>query len=179
MNRMVRALLLSAALGTSLAAVPAAAQHPQVRQGFWFNAGMGYGSLGCEDCLGRAGGLTGGLSLGGVLSRTVLFGVGTTGWTKSESGARLTVGTLDARFRFYPRATGGFFLTTGLGLGSIRASGGGSSRSETGLGVMLGLGMDIRVADNLSLTPFWNGFAVRSSSADANVGQLGVSLTVH
>jgi hypothetical protein len=30
----------------------------------------------------------------------------------------------------------------------------------------------------VSLTPFWNGIAVRTSNTDANVGQLGLSLTV-
>jgi len=28
----------------------AAAQHPQTRDGFWFNGGLGYGSLGCDNC---------------------------------------------------------------------------------------------------------------------------------
>ena len=53
------------------------------------------------------------------------------------------------------------------------------SASETGPGLMLGLGYDIRVGSSLSLTPFWNGFAVRTSNSDANVGRLGLSLTVH
>ena len=101
-------------------------------------------------------------------------------WTKSEGGETLTVGTLDARIRFYPSATGGFFLTGGVGLGSISAGVSGlGSASETGLGLLLGLGVDIRVAKNLSFTPFWNGFAVRSSGSDANVGQIGVGLTIH
>lgn len=45
--------------------------------------------------------------------------------------------------------------------------------------MLLGLGFDVRVGRNVSLTPFWNGFAVRSPNADANVGQLGVGITVH
>src|SRR5262245_12340009 len=48
------------------------------REGFWFNAGLGEGWLGCDNCDGgRAGGLSGGLSLGGTLSPRVLMGVGT------------------------------------------------------------------------------------------------------
>ena len=160
-----------------IAPVPSAAQE---RHGFWFNGGLGYGSLGCEDCGSREGGLSGGLSLGGTLSPKLLLGVGTTGWYKDEGRASLTVGTLDARLRWYPSTTGGFFLTTGLGVGSIRASVDGfGSASETGVGLMLGLGYDIRIGGGLSLTPFWNGFAVRTDNADANVGQLGLSLTVH
>jgi hypothetical protein len=110
----------------------------------------------------------------------VLLGGGTTGWTKSEGGVTLTVGTLVALIRFYPSSTGGFFLLGGLGLGTIHAQVDGfGSESETGAGALLGLGYDIRVGRNVSLTPFWNGFAVRSSNADANVGQLGLGVTLH
>jgi Outer membrane protein beta-barrel domain len=152
----------------------------QERHGFWFNGGLGYGSLGCDNCDGREGGLSGGISLGGTLSPKFLLGIGTTGWTKSEGGVTLTTGTLDARMRFYPSRTGGFFLTGGLGVGTIHASVSGfGSDTESGLGLMLGLGYDIRVGSGLSLTPFWNGFAVRNSNSDANVGQIGLSLTVH
>jgi hypothetical protein len=164
----------------SLGTTPVNAQRPQTRQGFWFNGGLGYGSLGCEDCSGRTGGLSGGLSLGGTISPKFLLGVGTTGWYKSEDGVTLTVGTLDARMRFYPSTKGGFFLTGGLGIGSISADVAGfGSGSETGVGVVLGLGFDIRVGTNVSLTPFWNGYAVRSSDSNANVGQLGLGITVH
>jgi hypothetical protein len=150
------------------------------RRGFWFNGGLGYGSLGCDDCGDREGGLSGGIELGGSVSQKVLLGVGTTGWTKDEGGATLTVGTLVALIRFYPSATGGFFLIGGLGVGSIHAEVDGfGSDTETGGGALLGLGYDIRVGENVSLTPFWNGFAARTSNADANVGQLGLSITVH
>ncbi len=33
--------------------------------------------------------------------------------------------------------------------------------------------------DILIVAPFWNGFAARTSNADANVGQLGLSVTLH
>jgi len=156
------------------------AQRAQTRAGFWFNGGLGYGSLGCDGCDGREGGLSGGISLGGTISPKFLIGVGTTGWYKSESGVTLTVGTLDARVRFYPSATTGFFLTGGAGLGTISANVSGiGSDSETGFGLVLGLGYDFRIGANVSLTPFWNGFAVRTSNSDANVGQLGLSITVH
>ena len=65
-----------------------------------------------------------------------------------------------------------------MGTISARVSGLGSG-SETGVGVVLGLGFDIRIGANVSLTPFWNGYAVRSSDTNANVGQLGLSITAH
>jgi hypothetical protein len=168
------------AVGAGTAAPQSSVRPKQIREGFWFNLGLGYGGLGCKDCNGTTGGLTGGLVIGGTLSPRFLLGLGMTGWTKSESGATLTVGTLDARLRFYPSATGGFFLTGGIGVGSIGADVSGlGSASETGVGLVLGLGMDINMGNRVSLTPFWNGFAVQTSNNDANVGQLGLGLTFH
>jgi hypothetical protein len=91
----------------------------------------------------------------------------------------LTVGTLDARVRFYPSATGGFFLTGGLGVGTITGAASGYTATETGVGMVFGLGYDVRVARNASLTPYWTGFAMKSSNADANVGQVGLAITLH
>jgi len=176
------ARLAAAAVLALLALTPeaASAQAGHARQGFWFNGGLGYGSLGCQDCSGREGALSGGLALGGTLSQKLLLGVGTNGWTKSENGATLTVGTLTALARFYPSATGGFFLLGGLGIGSIHAEiADFGSDTETGVGALVGLGYDIRVGPNVSLTPYWNGFAASTSNADANVGQLGLGVTVH
>ena len=150
------------------------------REGFWFNAGLGYGSLGCDGCGSREGGLSGGIQLGGTLSDKWLLGGATTGWTRSEGGVTLTVGTVLALVRFYPSARGGFFLEGGLGLGTIHASiDGFGSDSETGGGALLGLGYDIRVGQNVSLTPVWLGFAAQTSNSDANVGQLSLGVTIH
>ncbi len=150
------------------------------RRGFWFSAGLGYGALSCENCDDYTGGVSGGLALGGAIGSHVLLGVGTTGWYKSEDGVTLSVGTLDARVRVYPSTSSGFFLTAGAGLGSISAELGRlGAESEVGLGVVLGLGWDIRVGRNVSLSPFWNGIAVRSENADANFGQIGLAVTIH
>jgi hypothetical protein len=181
MRALIRATSVVALVLAALSPRAASAQgHSQTRSGFWFNGGMGYGSLGCQDCSGREGGLSGGVAVGGTLSQKVLLGVGTNAWTKSENGATLSVGTLTALIRFYPSATGGFFLVGGLGLGTVRAElSGFGSASETGAGALVGLGYDIRVGQNVSLTPYWNGFAMSSSNSDANVGQIGLGVTVH
>jgi len=147
----------------------------QAREGFWFNAGLGSGSLGCDNCILRQNGLSGGLSLGTTLGDKWLLGVGTTGWAKDIDGETLTVGTLDTRVRFYPARSSGFFLTGGVGLGTFSFR----NESEFGAGVILGVGWDIRVSRNVSLTPFYNGFAMRNSTTDANVGQLGLGVTIH
>lgn len=175
---MVRSMVV---LGIALLGMPqmSAAQEHE-RDGFWFSAGLGYGTLGCQDCAGREGGLSGNLGLGGTLSQKVLLGVATHGWTKSEQGVTLTAGTLTAAIRFYPSATGGFFLNGGLGVGLVEldVSGFGNT-SETGFGAVVGLGYDIRVGSNVSLTPFLNGIGLTFSDGDANFGQTGLAITVH
>ena len=146
----------------------------------WFNGGLGIGSAGCDGCDGRESALTLTLSAGGTLSPKVGLGAGLNGWSKSDGGATITVGTLLAVIRFYPSASGGFFLQGGLGLGSVRVElTGFGSDTETGTGALLGLGYDIRVGNNVSLTPFWNGFATHTTNTDFNVGQVGLSVTVH
>jgi hypothetical protein len=174
----IRYVILS--LGVLALAVPASVDaQSQARDGFWFSAGLGYGSLGCENCDGREGGLSGGLSLGTTVSSKLLIGVGTTAWTKEEEGARLTAGTLTAMARFYPAASSGFFVVGGLGLGSVEASFGGISARENGGAAVLGMGYDIRVGSNMSITPFWNGAGISASDINTNYGQIGLGLTIH
>ncbi|MBK6306528.1 MAG: hypothetical protein IPF47_12780 [Gemmatimonadetes bacterium] len=92
----------------------------------------------------------------------------------------LSMGSLAALVRFYPSATGGFYLTGGLGVATLDlgVSGYGSA-SDTGVSALLGVGYDIRVGRNVSLTPFWNGIGGSFDGYGANFGQIGVSLTVH
>ncbi len=130
------------------------------RSGLWFNAGLGYGSWGCQDCLSRDNGLSGNLTIGGSINDRFLIGFGTAGFTKNVGGELFNIGHYDARIRFYPSRTNGFFVTGGAGIGMVSFSG----DSETGLGMLLGLGYDIRVAKNVSLTPFWNGYAMTNST---------------
>jgi hypothetical protein len=131
------------------------------------------------------GGLSGGLAGGWTLSQRIQLGLGAAGWTKSglaegDVRIRLIIGTLDARVRFYPDPQFGFFFTGGLGLGVMRFSDeNGASTNETGIGILGGAGYDIAVAPNVSLTPFANYYAVRTSDPRANVGQIGLAVTVH
>src|SRR3989442_2681157 len=99
---MKRSLLLCLIGGLSVGASPALAQHSQTRQGFWFNIGLGYGSLGCQGCSGRTGGLSGGVSLRGKPTPQLPPRVGATRRAKTEKGATPTLGTPDPPLRFYP-----------------------------------------------------------------------------
>jgi hypothetical protein len=180
MRKLPKVLVTLGFLGVISVPAGLEAQLSQTREGFWFNVGLGYGSLGCQDCTGREGGLSGGLALGGTLSSKVLLGGATNSWYKEQDGVTLSASTLTANLRFYPSATGGFFLQGGLGLGVIDiAVAGLGSDSQTGAGAVLGLGYDIRVSRNVSLSPYWNGVAVTHSDGDANFGQIGLGLTIH
>lgn len=179
MKRLLFCIALFALVGVpSLGAQEAG--HPQTRDGFWFNGGVGYGTLGCDDCDSREGGFSGQLALGGTVSNKVLLGGSANFWTKEENGVTVNVGVVSAMIRFYTSQTGGFFLTGGLGVGTVdvEISGFGDG-SETGFGALLGLGYDFRVGENVSITPFWNGYAVSSDVIDVDVGQIGVGVTVH
>jgi hypothetical protein len=176
----IPAALFTVLLLTATATDVAGAQQPPKREGFFFNIGLGAGSLGCSDCDERVTGPSGGIAIGGALNPQWTLGAFSNGWTKSEDGATLTAGTLVFGARFYPAVESGFFLLFGLGLGAVElAAPGFGSASEMGTGALLGLGWDVPIAPGVSLTPFWNGAGIAFSDGDANFGQLGVGLTIH
>jgi hypothetical protein len=158
-----------------------APQPSRGREGLWFNAGLGYGSLGCDTCADTASGGSGGLSFGWTISERLRLGIGTTGYYRSfENNVSVSASTFDALVHFYPVRTSGFLLTGGMGVGTISAAARGfGSASETGVGVVLGLGWDLPLGSKVSLTPYWNGFGVRTSNFVVNVSQLGLGITVH
>lgn len=140
------------------------AGHPQERQGFWIGLGGGYGSagVGCDGCDGgdREGAFAGSLKLGGTLNERVLLGVESNGWIKEQDGITLTLGSVTGTVTFYPQASSGFFLKGGVGASYISTDfSEGSlsvSASKTGWGLLAGLGYDLRVGRNISITPAVN-----------------------
>ena len=163
------------ALFAVLLASAASAQQAQTRQGFWIGGGMGYGSLGCSGC-DRTGAPSGYLKLGGTLRENVLLGVETNGWTKSELGARLTMGNVSGAVYWYPMTTNGFFVKGGAGYSVLDADVAGST---SGFGLLGGLGYDVRVGRNLSITPVANWFRGSFNGGSANVLQIGMGVTSH
>jgi hypothetical protein len=172
----VCALLLSAA-GT------AQAQDAPLRQGFWIGGGLGYGSMGlsCDFCdgLDREGGVSGYFKLGGTLRPNVLLGVETNGWTKSQGGATVTVANLSGAAYWYPMTASGFFLKGGAGYSVLSEEDGFGTGSESGFGLLAGLGYDVRVGHNLSITPVANWFRGGFDGGSTNVLQFGVGVTGH
>jgi outer membrane protein with beta-barrel domain len=174
--------LLVALLVAATPAAAAAQGHPQTRQGFWIGFGLGYASLSfsCSGCSGSEGGLGGYLKMGGTLSPKLLIGGETNGWAKSENGTTVTAGNASAAVYFFPSPSGGLFLRGGLGVATLSASNGGSSASQSGFGATFGLGYDIRVGTNMSITPVANyNWGNLGSGVKQNVVQLAVGLTWH
>jgi len=182
MIRRLPALLLLLALAF-LSVEPAAAQHPQIREGFWISGGPSFGSLdlGCDACeTDRESGLTLLLAMGGTLGEGLLLGGEIEGWAKEIEGVDLTVGHLSGVVYWYPRPSGGLFLKGGAGIAVYSADAGPLGDDEdSGLGLHAGVGYDVRVGRNLSLTPtagvFWGEFG----SGNANVLHVGLAVTGH
>jgi hypothetical protein len=170
--------LLAAVLATS-----ASAQQAQTRQGFWIGGGMGYGSMGlsCSGCsgVGREGGLSGYAKLGGTLRQNILLGVETNGWRKSEAGATVTMGNLSGAAYWYPMTTNGLFIKGGVGYSILSVDDGVSQADDSGFGLLGGVGYDVRVGRNLSITPVANWFRGGFDGGSADVLQLGVGITSH
>ena len=167
----------------SLAAAPAAAQHPQTREGFWAGAGMGWGSMGlsCDGCgdLDRTGSYTGYFNIGGTLRPNLLLGAELNGWTKSEGGATVRLGNVSAAAYWYPMVQSGLFLKGGAGYSRLSADDGFLSASDDGFGILMGMGYDVRVARTTSITPVLNYFRGAFDGGSADVVQLGLGVTFH
>jgi len=146
--------------GVLLTVAPAArAQYPQRREGFWIGFGLGYGSANiyCDNCSSgaRTGGVTAFLKLGGTPSRNVLIGGAINGWSHASGGATETMANVTGSVYFYPVAASGLFLTGGLGFSHYHVD---TSPAVSGTGwcFTAGVGYDIRVGRNISLTPVAN-----------------------
>ena len=162
-----------------LGASVASAQHPQTRKGFWIGFGLGYGSYGCTGC-GSTGSISGYLKMGGTISKHFLLGGETNGWTKGESGTTLTTGNASFAAYYYPQPAGGFFLRGGVGFSEARASQGGLSASSSGPGATAGLGYDLRVGGNTSITPVANFvWGHPDSGINQHILQFAIGVTFH
>ena len=178
MRYLSRSLAMLAAL-VVLSVSIASAQHPQTRKGFWIGFGFGYGSYTCTNCS-STGSVSGYLKMGGTLGPHLLLGGETNGWSKSESGTTLTTGNASFTAYYYPQPASGLFLRGGVGFSDARASSGGFSASQTGLGATAGLGYDVRVAANTSITPVFNFvWGHPDSGFNQSILQFAVGVTFH
>jgi len=177
------------------------AQRPTAaRQGASFSVGVGQGSarLTCTDCVpDRQSAPSYYVSLAGALRPNLVVGAAVDVWTKRvldpgpDGYVRFTVATLDVIGQWYPQPSAGFFVSGGLGYGTIDArfdvsSEGSVSDRTSAFGYQLGAGYDLRVRRGFSLTPFVKMFGTASGAVegtgaklDAHVAEAGLGLTWH
>lgn len=188
----IRVITLATVLALCAATV-GAAQKPQIRKGFWIAFGFGWGSadVTCDGCTGsREGGGTGHIRLGGTLNQKLLLGGDITAWTKEEGGTTASVGNVSFIAQYYPMEQGGLFLKGGAGFSSIMLENGGNTASGESFGLSAGIGYDIRVGRNISITPIadflfggsrdlqYSGATV-ASGIGVNVFTVGLGVTFH
>jgi hypothetical protein len=152
------------------------------REGVWIHIGAGYGKYTCHDNCGEdGGGFSAAVAIGGTINPTVQVGGGSNSWLKYEDRFMEIVSTVGPRIRLYPSANAGFFFNFGLGLGliSVRDFDTDYSDSWFGGGGVLGFGIDVPLGAKVSLSPFLNGFIVKTSDYFAKIGQVGIGLTFH
>lgn len=163
MGALARVLVAGAAL-TICATGTGLAQRPQKRQGFWIGAGFGYGSLArtCDACENLPGepGLSGYFRLGATVAPQLLMGAEVNGWRKDLQGTTVTSVNASVTSYVYLKPTSGFFFKGGLGVSwyreDIALKDPADTVGTTGFGLTAGLGYDLRVGDNISLTPVAN-----------------------
>jgi hypothetical protein len=157
-----RLVTLVLALLCAASVLEAQSGNKQVRQGFWIAFGLGAGTfdLSCDGCSYDAKtDLSGTLRMGGTLSQKVLIGGESMGWLHSENNVDQVAGALSGVLLFYPSATGGLYLKGGLGVAYYSASASGFATEDlTAFALSGGVGYDIRLGRNFSLTPYFNGF---------------------
>jgi hypothetical protein len=187
----------------------AAAQRPQTRAGFWISAGVGAGfadfgcktvptqptvpspSRGCSFSSEMTGlGPTVRVRLGGVFSPRVIFGLQGAIWTKSDAGIRSRAAIFGTCLYLYPREGSGFFIGGTTGHTVYSADDGTDKMASNGFGFLAGVGYDVRIGPNVSLTPALNvslgglgNWTVNNTKGGSTFRQslieIGVGLTYH
>jgi hypothetical protein len=169
------------------------AQGPaQTRTGFWSTVGLGWGTADCELCADervgdaagvRVGGAAGVLALGGTLSERFLLGASVNAWRRHDGDVTQTLGALSAIVRFYPSSRRHVHFLVGLGASArdvkTKTAGRAGSGTEYGTAAILGAGYDLRIARNVSVTPFANVIGVDFHGRGTGFTQVGLGITVH
>lgn len=187
---------IGTAVALLLVASPALAQNAP-RQGFTISFGLGAGSAAASyegNTTDRMAGPSGYLRLGGAVTPSLVIAGETHGLTHKDGSLTSHFGYLMAVAQWYPRASGNFHVSGGLGLGVIREDDSDPlfdyELASVGGAAQVGLGYDVRMTRNFSLTPYVNLLGIgggkptfngvgQNSTLSANAVQFGLGFTWH
>ncbi|KPJ96592.1 MAG: hypothetical protein AMS18_00625 [Gemmatimonas sp. SG8_17] len=133
-------------------------QDSQIHEGFWIGFGLGVGMNPTDghDDDPLIGG-SGYFRAGGTLNQRVKLGGEALGWAREQHDDVITHGNVMFVAILFPQDNSGLFLKGGVGIAGVTrvaAEGGRSEiRTEGGLGTTVGLGFDVHLGRQLSLTP--------------------------
>jgi hypothetical protein len=127
--------------------------------------------------------------MGGTLNRHVLLGGEINAWSRADSGVTETVGDMAAVLYWYPSATGTLYLKGGVGV-AIYTANTSPKLESAGLGVNVGVGVDLYLGRKFSLTPYASFLTALSGNlkvggTDTGIGvkpnlfQVGVAVVWH
>ncbi len=161
----ITAAALVCLVATSLPAQEAAqdtAQQIHRRKGYWASFGAGGGWSTTPPFSADGGFLRGGsgyLRMGGTVNRQLLIGGEALVWWREDDGfgpgqLELTRVNVTATALFYPDAEFDLFVKGGFGISSIEH---GVGNDTDGIGVTGGVGYDLRIGNNLYVTPNVDG----------------------
>lgn len=149
------AALVALFLLASFVPLPAQ-QSAGAHSGFWLSGGLGVGVTD-EESIGDDAGPAFYLRMGGTPSDRILLGGEVVGFTRDVGGADVTLGNATFSVFYYPAAPGGLYVKAGAGFASATVStelaGGTFTSDDEGFGLTFGSGYDIKIGDNLYLTP--------------------------
>lgn len=174
-HRWGRALsVVLVALGALVARPADAAMHPQARQGWLVGIGAGGGSAGLSGggvSYDRETGFGGSFRAGYAFNPQLSLELNSIAWTKETNGVRTSFTSSGPALNFYPGEQG-LVLRAGVGVGSGEASFQSGSvsvtTSESGLGVLGGIGYEFRVTRRFALGPQIQAGWIDLDSVNAN-----------
>jgi len=160
--------------------------------GFWYGVGVAPGwarvscSLCASDCV---TGVSAYIALGGRTSRALRIGGELAAWRERDAGVTQTLMSIRAAAYWYPNSRRRLYLSGGAALNMQRASDGTEVVTSSGIGPLMGIGLEWPLGQSWLVGPFahysvgvfggdvkFNG-GEAASSATVSFFQLGMSLT--
>jgi len=129
---------------------------PVAHRGFWIGFGLGGGYNFSDFAQDNRAGVGGFLRMGGTVSQKVLIGGEVSGWGRDIGGGMFSEAGATAIVMFYPAGPGAY-VKAGAGFAgwAVSTSVGSTTTTTTagGFAGTLGAGYDLRIGNNLFLTP--------------------------